>query len=87
MTENEIKLLGFKKQVDNSDEQSPYYYYTLEITPGLSFISNASDDLGEDGSWYVEIFNTQDPIVFNEMSKLQSIINNLNRHKCKRTRK
>lgn len=82
MTENEIKLLGFEKHTDNSDETSPYYYYTLDITRGLSFISNASDQLGEDGSWHVEIFNTEDPIIFRNMVELQALINNINRHKC-----
>lgn len=76
MTENEIKLLGFKK-VDVSIEESgdkSYHYYIYEITKGLEFISSESD-ISKDNKWYVEFFNTEIPIRFHKMEQIQTLIN------------
>ena len=44
MTEGHLRILGFKKQTDESDSANPFYYYTLNFTQGLSFITNANDE-------------------------------------------
>ena len=76
MTENELIKLGFKKEAEESDP--PFYYYSLDLVDGLSFITSADDELTE-GEWIAELFNTNPSIKFKdaeELSKLINIINN-----------
>ena len=76
MTERELEILRFQK-VEVSAEESgdkPYYYYTHDVVMGLSFISNGSDDV-KDGEWFVEFFNTEFPVRFNDMSQVLGLIN------------
>ena len=76
MTERELEILRFQK-VEVSAEESgdkPYYYYTHDVVMGLSFISNSSDDV-KDGEWFVEFFNTEFPVRFNDMSQVLGLIN------------
>ena len=63
MTEKEILKLGFVKEFssDTVDNQPEYYYYTKDFTNGLTFITNASDEVTIKG-WYIEFFNTEIPI-------------------------
>jgi len=85
MTEKEIQLLGFEKQEDGgielSDNESglwienEFHYYTYDIAMGLSLISNSNDEVGEDGKWFVEIFNTEPAIRFMEFGEVQALIN------------
>jgi len=85
MTEKEIQLLGFEKQEDGGIEVSgdlggmwiedEFHYYTYDIAMGLSLISNSSDEVGEDGKWFVEIFNTEPAIRFTEFGEVQALIN------------
>ena len=42
MTENEILMLGFERQLEESE--APFYYYSLEIVEGISFITQADDE-------------------------------------------
>jgi hypothetical protein len=80
MTEKEIQLLGFEKQVEE-DTEHPFYYYTLDITNGLSFISNASDEVEEDAfGWYIELFDTEPNIRYTNFGEATGLINNLTRH-------
>lgn len=76
MTENEIKLLGFKKVGVSSEESGDksYHYYIYEITKGLEFISSESD-ISKDNNWFVEFFNTDIPVRFHKMEQIQSLIN------------
>jgi len=80
MTEKEIQLLGFEKQVEE-DTEHPFYYYTLDIANGLSFISNASDETlgGPDGDWYIEFFDNP-AIRYAQFEEFQALLNNLQRH-------
>ena len=76
MKENELIKLGFKKETETSDP--PFYYYSLDIVDGISFITQADDEV-KNGEWIVEIFNTYPAIKFKdaeELSKLINIINN-----------
>jgi hypothetical protein len=76
MTENEIKLLGFKKNNVSIEESGdkPYHYYIYEITKGLEFISSDSDT-SSDNEWFIEFFNTEIPVRFYKMGEVQSLIN------------
>lgn len=83
MTEKEIQLLGFSK-VDVMDEKGGTYpyYYNYEITEGLSFESNnSSEDCAKEGKWYVQFKDTQEPIRFQKMEKVQALINTLEKAK------
>jgi len=84
MTEQEIQLLGFTKEVSDgmrceddtgtSWVEDQFYYYALQIASGFGFISCASDET-EDGQWYVEFFDSDPQIRFTEFGELQALIN------------
>ena len=84
MTEKEIQLLGFEKQEDGGIEISDdegglwieheFHYYTYDIAMGLDLISNSNDQVGEDGEWFVEVFNTEPAIRFTEFAEVQALI-------------
>jgi hypothetical protein len=59
-------------QWDNDES----YYYVLDIANGLTFITPANDEIKND-EWYVEIFNTDPLIRFNEFTEVQGLINQL----------
>jgi hypothetical protein len=81
MTEKEIQLLGFTREDVTKDQHwEPYHYYTYSVTKGLEFISCASDGV-EDGRWYIEVFNTEEPIRFYEFGEVQALINKLEKAK------
>jgi hypothetical protein len=85
MTEKELQLLGFEKQEDGGIEVSDdegglwiedeFHYYTYDIVNGLTLISNSNDEVGEDGQWFVEIFNTESSIRFTGFGEVQAFIN------------
>lgn len=74
MTEEQIKMLGFEKQTDESDATNPFYYYTLDIIQGLSFISNSNDEI-VDGKWFIDFFNTEIPVRYYDYDKVKSLFN------------
>lgn len=78
MTEVQLKILGFEKQIETSDPS--FYYYTLDIVSGLSFISQANDEV-ENGEWIIEIFETTPAIKFKDAKKLGELIDILNKNK------
>jgi hypothetical protein len=79
MTERKLIALGFEKQIDESDESKPFYYYTLDIVEGLSFITQANDEV-ENGEWIVEMFESS-KIKFKDVKSLTELINILNQNK------
>ena len=83
MTEKEVQLLGFERE-EYSDYNGDWHYYCYQITNGMSFISSSSDEIGEDGQWFVDVFNTQDPIRFWKFEEVQSLINTLEKHLIKK---
>ena len=90
MTEKEIQLLGFEVNYDdgviNDDGQGDwdkYHYYTYTVARGFQFISNASDEVGEGGQWYVEFFDSDPEIRFTEFGEVQALINMLEKSKVK----
>ena len=76
MTENEIKLLGLEKEDMGQWDNDESYYYVLDIANGLTFITPANDEIKNE-EWYVEIFNTDPLIRFNEFTEVQGLINQL----------
>ena len=75
MNEEQLKVLGFEKQAEKS-----FYYYTLDVVDGLSFISQTNDEV-ENGEWIVEIFETTPAIKFKDAKKLSNLIEILNKNK------
>ena len=75
MKESKLIKLGFEKVHVTAEESGdiPFYYYTLDICKGLSFISNSNDGVIND-KWKVEFFNTEVPIVFTKYKELKKII-------------
>jgi hypothetical protein len=82
MTEKEVQLLNFERE-EYSDWDGDHHYYSYEITNGMFFISSGSDELGEDGQWYVDVFNTQEPIRFYKFEEVQNLLNILEKHLIK----
>lgn len=81
MTEKEVQLLGFKRQDVTQDQHwENYHYYTYRVTKGLEFISSASDGVVDD-EWYVDVFNTEEPIRFYVFEEVQALINKLEKAK------
>jgi len=72
MTEEQLRVLGFEKQIETSEPS--YYYYTLDIVRGLSFITKANDEV-ENGEWSVEISDTTPAIKFKDAKELSNLIN------------
>ena len=82
MTEKEVQLLKFERE-EYSDWDGDHHYYSYQITNGMSFISSTSNEIGEDGQWYVDVFNTQDPIRFYKFEEVQNLLNILEKHLIK----
>lgn len=82
MTEKEVQLLGFERE-EYSDYDGDHHYYSYEITNGMSFISSASDESEKEGQWFVDVFNTQDPIRFYKFEEVQNLLNILEKHLIK----
>jgi len=78
MSEEQLKALGFEQQIGTSEPS--FYYYTLDIVWGLSFISQANDEI-ENGEWIVEIFETTPAIKFKDAKKLSNLIEILKQNK------
>lgn len=76
MTEKQIQLLGFEVNYDDGNGNwEKYHYYSYTVARGFQFISNSSDEVGEDGQWYVEFFNSEPTIRFTEFGEVQALIN------------
>jgi hypothetical protein len=76
MTERELILLGFKSEEIREHDEDESYYYVLDIVDGLTFITPTNEEIKDD-KWYIEIFNTDPLIRFNEFGEVQGLINQL----------
>lgn len=76
MTERELILLGFKSEEIREHDDDDSYYYVLDIVDGLTFITPTNEEIKE-GNWYVEFFNTDPTLRFNEFGEVQTLINQL----------
>ena len=74
MTEKELILLGFQKELaDPYLEEEDDYYYVLDIVDGLTFITQCASEIKDD-DWYLEFFNTDVPVRFHEFAPAQALI-------------
>jgi len=78
MSEEDLIKLGFEKQEDTSGTKD-FYYYTLTITKGLEFITQADDEV-INGEWIVEVFETEIPIIYTDSLELSILIASLKKH-------
>lgn len=76
MTEREIILLGFKSQLINEHDEDDSYYYALDIVNGLTFITPTNEEI-KNNEWYVELFNTEPSVRFDNFGIVQGLINKL----------
>ena len=80
MTEKELIKLGFEKQIEEG-MMYPFHYYTLDIAEGLTFITDANDEI-EDNNWDVEIFEVGEPLIkFTNYKTLSTLIEILKSNK------
>lgn len=79
MTEREIILLGLKSEEIKEHEEDDSYYYVLDIVDGLTLITPTNEEI-KDGNWYVEFFNTDPAVRFNEFGEVQALINTLTKN-------
>ena len=87
MIERELQKIGFKKEVvypDESGMDDNFPYYTYKIADGVEFITPANDEVESQSKWYVEFFNSDPKIRFNDSRDLQIVINILEKSKVKR---
>jgi hypothetical protein len=80
MTEKEVQILGFEKElmVDYEGEENPDYYYAYDIVNGLTLISGSRSETKNE-EWFVDVFNTEPIIRFTKMEQVQVLINTMER--------
>lgn len=83
MTEREIILLGLKSEDMGQWNGDDTYYYVLDVVNGLSFITPSNDEIKND-EWYVEVFNTDPLIRFDNFEEAQMLINLLTKRVVKK---
>jgi len=78
MTEKEVQLLGFVKEVisEYEGEIESDYYYVLDMVDGLTLITPTNDEV-KNNEWYVEFFNTDPLVRFNKMEEVQILVNKI----------
>lgn len=76
MTERELILLGFKSEEIRDHDEDESYYYVLDIADGLTLITPTNDEI-KNNEWYVEFFNTDPLLRFNNFGEIQGLINQL----------
>lgn len=91
MTEQNLIDLKFVKEINIGDEcsddtghwwiEGSFYYYVYDFALGLSLISSANTEIIND-EWYIDIFNTEPTIRFNELKDVESFIKLVSDNKC-----
>ena len=76
MTEHQLSLLGFEKNLMDNYEDDTEYYYSYDIVRGLSLITNTNEEAEKSG-WKVEIFETEPTIQLSGFEKIQAFINSM----------
>lgn len=72
ITELNLMEFGFKKNYEPSNTNQDWYYYTREIGD-VCLISNSNDEVGEDDSWHVRLFEW-DTILIKDKARLNNLI-------------
>ena len=72
ITELNLMEFGFKKNYEPSNTDQDQYYYTRKIGD-VCLISESNDEVGEDGSWHVRLFEC-DTILVKDKARLSNLI-------------
>ena len=72
ITELNLMEFGFKKNYEPSGINQDWYYYTRNIGD-VCLISNSNDEVSEDGSWQVRLFES-DTILIKDKARLSNFI-------------
>ena len=72
ITELNLMEFGFKKNYEPSNTSQDWYYYTRKIGD-VCLISNSNDEVGEDDSWHVRLFEC-DTILVKDKTRLRNLI-------------
>ena len=72
ITELNLMEFGFKKNYEPSNTNQYWYYYTRQIGD-VCLISNSNDEVGEDDSWHVRLFEC-DTILVKDKARLRNFI-------------
>jgi hypothetical protein len=72
ITELNLMEFGFKKNYEPLDTNQDWYYYTRQIGD-VCLISNSNDEVGEDDSWHVRLFEC-DTILVKDKARLRNFI-------------
>ena len=72
ITELNLMEFGFKKNYEPSNTNQDWYYYTRQIGD-VCLISNSNDEVGEDDSWHVCLFEC-DTILVKDKARLRNLI-------------
>lgn len=72
ITEVNLMEFGFKKNYEPSGTNQDWYYYTRKIGD-VCLISNSNDEVEEDGSWRVYLFEC-DTILIKDKARLSNFI-------------
>jgi len=63
----------WRKETDENEDGTEYYYYALDLADGFSFISGSNDE-ADDGEWTVGFFDCHPSMQFDDEYKLDSMI-------------
>jgi len=63
----------WRKETDENEDATVYYYYALDLADGFSFISSSNDE-AKDGEWTVGFFDCYPSMQFDDEYKLDSMI-------------
>ena len=63
----------WRKETDENEDGTEYYYYALDLADGFSFISGSNDE-ADDGEWTVGFFDCFPSMQFDDEYKLDSMI-------------
>jgi hypothetical protein len=72
ITELNLMEFGFKKNYEPSNTNQAWYYYTRQIGD-VCLISNSNDEVGEDDSWHIRLFEC-DTILVKDKTRLRNLI-------------
>jgi len=63
----------WRKEADENEDGTEYYYYALDLADGFSFIS-CSQDEADDGEWTVGFFDCHPSMQFDDEFELDTMI-------------
>ena len=63
----------WRKETDENEDNTIYYYYALDLADGFSFISSSNDEV-KDNAWTVGFFDCHPSMKFNNTEQLDVMI-------------